>query len=470
MARRKRRRGRKKRLTIIVTALSIYVLVSFTAVVALLAYDAQARKKHGDAYQPSKIVETTNKVIEGFESGNILIEILPLREPKEEQIPEEPEEVVDDSPKPDGCIIWPIKNLEIYSQVPGEGQTGPKSDLVIGKAVSPEAYEVIKEQDGYFLVDANGTEGYIDSGYCMINLPDYLGEELVYDITNSYSSIFMAHDYKLYGITGTVIPGFEDVKISEYEYLVPYLYPCSQKLHTVAQKVMEDGYKLKIYEAFRPYVATRFLYDTTQTFLNNPVPEKDAEGNEIVEYDEEGNVILPLGEFPPVGSIVGYDGGIYTIDFSQLLVPPETVATPFPPGTIVGENGLALDQAGNQLGIITINGGVGTQTYANVITGGRYNLGAFLAAKSSAHNKGIALDLTLCDINTGEDLPMQTQIHDLSYHSVLAQNNENAKLLARYMKSGGFNDLSSEWWHFQDDETKSKLNINFVVNDGVKLP
>ena len=28
----------------------------------------------------------------------------------------------------------------------------------------------------------------------------------------------------------------------------------------------------------------------------------------------------------------------------------------------------------------------------------------------------------------------------------------------KYMKEAGYNDLFSEWWHFQDDETKEKMD------------
>ena len=36
-------------------------------------------------------------------------------------------------------------------------------------------------------------------------------------------------------------------------------------------------------------------------------------------------------------------------------------------------------------------------------------------------------------------------------------NNDNAKLLEKYMTATGMRGLSSEWWHFQDDETRPRL-------------
>ena len=108
-------------------------------------------------------------------------------------------------------------------------------------------------------------------------------------------------------------------------------------------------------------------------------------------------------------------------------------------------------------------------TYREVMTNGTFKLSAFLAAVTSAHNRGIALDLTLVERNADEELPMQTQMHDLSWNAILALNNDNAKLLSEYMLGVGFRGLSSEWWHFQDDETREKLQLNSYLAKGVAV-
>ena len=103
------------------------------------------------------------------------------------------------------------------------------------------------------------------------------------------------------------------------------------------------------------------------------------------------------------------------------------------------------------------------------MTNGTYQLSAFLAKQVSAHNRGIALDLTLCSLETGQDLEMQSAIHDLSYHSVSSANNENAKLLENYMTAEGFSGLTSEWWHFQDDITRKEIKLATYLEDGVSV-
>ena len=47
---------------------------------------------------------------------------------------------------------------------------------------------------------------------------------------------------------------------------------------------------------------------------------------------------------------------------------------------------------------------------------------------------------------------MQTSMHDLSWYSAISRNNANANLLRGYMLNAGFGGLTSEWWHFQDND------------------
>ena len=105
-------------------------------------------------------------------------------------------------------------------------------------------------------------------------------------------------------------------------------------------------------------------------------------------------------------------------------------------------------------------------TYRMVMTDGRYALSNFIAKGVSNHNIGVALDLTLEKIKNSEELEMQTSIHDLSHHSEVSHNNKNAKTLAKIMTGAGFGTLSSEWWHFQDNEAKKTYDPNYLT-DGI---
>lgn len=288
--------------------------------------------------------------------------------------------------------IWPLKDLELYA--------GTDRQQVIGTVAAATPLCVLEEADGLFYVRTDDGCGYIDSTYCLIDLTDYLGELCSYDITNSYSSLYMVHEYAIPEVTDTVVQGYEYVALEDGSYLVPLIYPAAQKLMNAALAAREDGYRLKIYDAFRPLQATRSIYDLTSLILSDPIPEETFTGKDV-------------------------------------------------------EEDLALLSKDREL------------TYQLLMTNGIYSLGHFLAERGSYHNIGIALDLTLERLSNGEELEMQSSLHDLSWYSVLSRNNENADLLNQYMTGAGFNELSSEWWHFQDDESRLAYGINSFMWSGV---
>ncbi len=73
--------------------------------------------------------------------------------------------------------------------------------------------------------------------------------------------------------------------------------------------------------------------------------------------------------------------------------------------------------------------------------------------KSSRHNKGAAVDVTLVDAR-GRELPMPTGYDDFTdkaHRDSTAASTEaraNSLLLEKAMAAQGFEPLSTEWWHF----------------------
>ena len=106
-----------------------------------------------------------------------------------------------------------------------------------------------------------------------------------------------------------------------------------------------------------------------------------------------------------------------------------------------------------------------TLTYRRVMMAeGGFSLTNFLAASVSRHNYGLAMDMTLVRASNMEELEMQTKMHDLSWHSMRSKNNANAELLRSFMEPAGFGMIRSEWWHFQDNDSKQKLNPPYMQN------
>ena len=287
--------------------------------------------------------------------------------------------------------IWPQIDQPVYSEPEAA------EELELGTAPAGSAWCVLGQEGRYFKIRYDGQDAYIDSEMCMINLPEYIGNLCQYDITNSYSAIYLVHEYGIDNVSGTVIVGYEDVQVAENEYLVPLVYPAAQKLIKAGLDAKAKGYTIKIYDSFRPQDATDSIYERTKVILGNPVPDHTFNGK-------------PADNL----SWIGWDP----------------------------DNGGWMDP-------VPI---FGELTYRRLMTNnGSYSLSSFLAPGISRHNYGLAMDLTLVD-SSGMEVPMQTSMHDLSWYSAVAINNANANILRDIMFGAGFAGITSEWWHFQDND------------------
>lgn len=90
-------------------------------------------------------------------------------------------------------------------------------------------------------------------------------------------------------------------------------------------------------------------------------------------------------------------------------------------------------------------------------------------AKGSAHNRGIAVDVTLTDLKSGRELPMPTGFDNFSdtanYHFTSLPEDilRNRQLLKETMETHGFKSFDSEWWHFSwgDADKFELLDLDF---------
>jgi zinc D-Ala-D-Ala dipeptidase len=89
--------------------------------------------------------------------------------------------------------------------------------------------------------------------------------------------------------------------------------------------------------------------------------------------------------------------------------------------------------------------------------------------KGSRHNRGCAVDLTLYDLESGEELPLPTGYDDftekahVSYLDLTEDKRKNRDYLIDVMKKFGFEVYDHEWWHFDFIEWRSYelLDISF---------
>lgn len=108
-----------------------------------------------------------------------------------------------------------------------------------------------------------------------------------------------------------------------------------------------------------------------------------------------------------------------------------------------------------------------TQKMWEIVPDERY---AANPAKGSGHNRGIAVDITLANITTGQPLEMPTPFDDFTekaHHNYMQLDSTviaNRQLLKNVMQQNGFTPLATEWWHYSFTETNTifpVLNLPF---------
>lgn len=89
----------------------------------------------------------------------------------------------------------------------------------------------------------------------------------------------------------------------------------------------------------------------------------------------------------------------------------------------------------------------------------------------SWHQYGRAVDITLVDAATGEELSMPTEMHAFESlagrgHSAdwTEEQRANVSYMTRVMVSCGFGTLNSEWWHYEYTGSGGKLDPNLDLN------
>lgn len=90
-------------------------------------------------------------------------------------------------------------------------------------------------------------------------------------------------------------------------------------------------------------------------------------------------------------------------------------------------------------------------------------------AKGSRHNRGCAIDLTLFDLKTGNEVPMPSGFDDFTdkahpnYQGGTPEQRAARDLLRKLMESEGFSVYENEWWHFDCQNWREYpiMNIRF---------
>jgi len=96
-------------------------------------------------------------------------------------------------------------------------------------------------------------------------------------------------------------------------------------------------------------------------------------------------------------------------------------------------------------------------------------------SKGSGHNRGLAVDLTIIDLKTGEELDMGTGFDNFTdtAHQHFQQLPEpvlkNRQLLRETMTRYGFSVLETEWWHYAWPNNRNYEVLDFSFKQLTKL-
>ncbi len=271
------------------------------------------------------------------------------------------------------------------------------------------AFTILEEEEGWWRVSCQEGEGWVEHLYCMINLPDVI-PSMIYDATNSYDSLYRSSGKEIPGVTGeSLYPGKADnPRLGREEFMMPVLYSMALKLCQAQQAALAEGNTLVLYEGYRPHSTQQAVYR--------------------------------------------------------------------------GLSALSADDPAVEAGLNT----------------SPWSLGWFIAVGYSNHQRGYAVDISLAKVWETErrdcgaypylavseyslyDMP--TAMHELSRlavtftapvnsHSPAAWRgarlsdtmNEPAQALQRYCTGAGLTPLASEWWHFNDLDTRERV----LENQGV---
>ena len=314
----------------------------------------------------------------------------------------------------DGAMGIAVSKLDIHNasgDIIGEMNAGTEF-TILAESETDLRVKLLDDRSGItFIEESTDNIVYIDKDFVMINLPDVI-PSIVYDNTNSYSSLLSSKGYDIDGLTGTALYNskFFNERLGEEQYVLPVLYSTAKKLKNVQEQMLADGNSLKIYESYRPF-------ETQQTIISRLT--------DAMETNEEIN---------------------------------------------------------------------------ETITGAPWGKSWFIALKRSNHQRGCAIDTTMVKV-TGteqkkagiytyekvtsyEEYEMPTQIHDMSADSIALTNpvesmdreawktdpiaptmTEAAIKLQNYMTANELYPLASEWWHFNDIDSRENSDDNSGAGD-----
>ena len=301
----------------------------------------------------------------------------------------------------------PIKGATGFTTVEMSLRSQASSNAkVLQKVTAGSAFRIIEENGAYWRVDNGDWTGWLAHSYCMINLPDVI-PSIIYENTNASASLIRSSGKKLPGVTGKRLYDAlaYNKRFNRTMYIMPALYSMAKKICAAQQAALSKGDSLKIYEAYRPYSAQRAIV--------NALADLASEDTQVKR-------------------------GISTL--------PWTVSWFIAQNRSNHQLGCAIDVS--LVKILSIEHAyIGDHLYSIVTDYEEY------AMPSPIHELSVA--------SVTFESPVSSSSSTAWKSAALSKTmNEAAISLQSYCTSAGLTPLASEWWHFNDLDSKNSLGKN----------
>lgn len=345
----------------------------------------------------------------------------------------------------EGSTVYPLLDFSAS----GEGQTTISAGTAM-KAVS--------WADGMITAQAGETTVQADEKLFAVNLPDVM-PDLRYDITNSYSSMYISAGYSIFGVSEEKIYSWGDAgglswneRLGKNEFTVPVALGTAQKIAKLESLAEENGYCLKVMDAYQPLSVTQNL--------SAELLARAADAPAVYEALTHGGWDADwfLGEQATAGLR------------DSVLADTKNGEGTFETGESAGESEGSADGSGTVASSpdatdVSDSDGSGVCASTEKV---RYN----------AHNILTAVDMTLVSLS-GMDVMMPTQMHELSVQACRMMEPDSdisaptltgdAELLGEMAEKVGLRASGYMWWHFQDTEDYGIQPCDFVPGDPVSV-
>lgn len=163
-----------------------------------------------------------------------------------------------------GEFELPVEGAAGYSSIELPLYASPDTDSEVQTELAAgSGFEVLSEEGEWWQVETAENTGWLQHKFAFINLPDVI-PSIIYDNTNSYSSIFTSSYREIPNLTGHTLYQARDYneRLGEDSFIMPILYSTAKKVNEAQQSALENNESLKIYETYRPYETQQRVVDS----------------------------------------------------------------------------------------------------------------------------------------------------------------------------------------------------------------